>query len=155
VCAATSQPNDAANSAATVGVIVLPTMPRAPETESMSGASLEALDIDSSLQLREPARGQSYTRLPMFALEVETEFSAAHAITIAGTRERVHGHNFRVNAAVSGAALDGDGLLCDFHALERWLAEIVRPFRDGDLNSTPPFDRINPTAERIAEHIGA
>ena len=32
-------PKAAANSAATVGVIVFPTMPRAPETESMKGAS--------------------------------------------------------------------------------------------------------------------
>lgn len=90
----------------------------------------------------------------MFQLELETEFSAAHAIVIAGTRERVHGHNFRVTMVVEGPRLDAEGLLCDFHMVERWLEEIVAPFRDGDLNSTPPFDRLNPTAERIAEHIG-
>jgi 6-pyruvoyltetrahydropterin/6-carboxytetrahydropterin synthase len=90
----------------------------------------------------------------MFLLELETEFSAAHAIVLAGVRERVHGHNFRVRAAVAGSSLDEEGLLCDFHLLERSLEEIVAPFRDGDLNATPPFDRVNPTAERIAEHIG-
>lgn len=90
----------------------------------------------------------------MFQLELETEFSAAHAIVIAGTRERVHGHNFRVTMVVEGPRLDAEGLLCDFHMVERWLEEIVAPFRDGDLNATPPFDRVNPTAERIAEHIG-
>ncbi|MDZ4830244.1 MAG: 6-carboxytetrahydropterin synthase [Phycisphaerae bacterium] len=89
----------------------------------------------------------------MFALELETEFSAAHAIEIAGERERVHGHNFRVRATIAGPSLDRDGLLCDFHLVERWLAQIIAPFRDSDLNMTPPFDRINPTAERIAEHI--
>lgn len=90
----------------------------------------------------------------MFQLELETEFSAAHAIVIAGVRERVHGHNFRVRFVVEGERLDADGLLCDFHAVERWIEEIVGPFRDGDLNATPPFDRVNPTAERIAEHLG-
>ncbi len=91
----------------------------------------------------------------MFLLELETEFSAAHAIVIAGVRERAHGHNFHVTATVGGPSLDREGLLCDFHAVQRWLEEIIAPFRDGDLNVTPPFDRINPTAERIAEFIGA
>lgn len=90
----------------------------------------------------------------MFSLEIETEFSAAHAIVVGGVRETAHGHNFRVRAVVCGARLDRDGLLVDFHALDGWLDEIVRPFRDRDLNGTPPFDRTNPTAERIAEHIG-
>lgn len=90
----------------------------------------------------------------MFALEVETVFCAAHAIVIAGARERRHGHNFRVRVVVAGEALDSEGLLCDFHAVEGWVASIIAPFRDGDLNETPPFDRRNPTAERIAEHIG-
>lgn len=90
----------------------------------------------------------------MFQLELETEFSAAHAIVIAGKRERVHGHNFRVTMVVEGPRLDADGLLCDFHQVERWIEEIVAPFRDGDLNATHPFDMVNPTAERIAEHLG-
>lgn len=89
----------------------------------------------------------------MFLLELETEFSAAHAIVIAGQRERVHGHNFRVRATVAGERLDADGLLCDFHAVAAWIEDILRPFRDADLNATPPFDRINPTAERVAEHV--
>lgn len=89
----------------------------------------------------------------MFLIEVESEFSAAHAIAIRGERERIHGHNFRVTVAIAGERLDDDGLLCDFHEVERHLAEVVGPFKDGDLNGTPPFDRRNPTAERIAEHI--
>jgi 6-pyruvoyltetrahydropterin/6-carboxytetrahydropterin synthase len=90
----------------------------------------------------------------MYLLELETEFSAAHAIVLRGERERTHGHNFRVTVAVAGDRLDEDGLLCDFHLLEARLAAAVAPFRDGDLNATPPFDRINPTAEQIARHLG-
>ena len=89
----------------------------------------------------------------MFELRVRRTFAAAHAIVMAGVREPVHGHNWEVCVAVRGGALDGDGLLCDFHELERAVDEAVRPFMNRSLNETPPFDRINPTAERVAEHI--
>jgi len=90
----------------------------------------------------------------MFALEVETGFSAAHALSIRGEREPVHGHDFRVRVVVTGGGLDADGLLVDFHELERNLGEIVAPFRNRDLNAVPPFDRTNPSAEEIARHVG-
>ena len=71
-----------------------------------------------------------------------------------GVREPVHGHNWRVCVVVEGAALDADGLLCDFHALEASLDRIIAPFVNRDLNLTPPFDHVNPTAEHVAMHIG-
>ena len=46
-----------------------------------------------------------------FALEVESEFAAAHAIMIGGVREPMHGHNWRVVVCVGGAKLDGEELL--------------------------------------------
>jgi 6-pyruvoyltetrahydropterin/6-carboxytetrahydropterin synthase len=89
----------------------------------------------------------------MFELTVQAEFCAAHAISIAGTREPVHGHNWRVTVQLSGQTLDGDGLLCDFHTVESKLAEIIDPFRNADLNRIEPFTRINPSAENVARHI--
>ncbi|MEY4116684.1 MAG: hypothetical protein RLZZ116_12 [Planctomycetota bacterium] len=88
-----------------------------------------------------------------FALEVECEFAAAHAIVLMGERERLHGHNWRVVVSVAGERLDGEELLCDFHAVERMLSATIAPFRDGNLNETAPFDRVNPTAEALARHI--
>jgi 6-pyruvoyltetrahydropterin/6-carboxytetrahydropterin synthase len=88
-----------------------------------------------------------------FAIEVETSFAAAHAILLGGVRERLHGHNWRVQVSVAGESLDGELLLCDFHAVEGLLAAIIAPFRDGNLNETPPFDRMNPSAEALAQHI--
>lgn len=88
-----------------------------------------------------------------FALEVEAEFAAAHAILLGGVRERLHGHNWRVVVSVGGEKLDREELLCDFHAVERLLAAILAPWRDGNLNEIHPFDRINPTAEAVARHI--
>jgi 6-pyruvoyltetrahydropterin/6-carboxytetrahydropterin synthase len=89
----------------------------------------------------------------VYEITVNDEFCAAHAIIIRGDREHVHGHNWRVSVTVGGAGLDGDGLLVDFHTLERIVREVVSPFRDRNLNETPPFDRTNPTAELLARHI--
>lgn len=88
-----------------------------------------------------------------YAVEVEVEFAAAHAIMLGGVRERLHGHNWRVVVSVAGDSLDREELLCDFHAVERMLGAVVAPFRDGSLNETPPFDQINPTAEAVARHV--
>lgn len=95
-----------------------------------------------------------------FQLEVTDTFSAAHAITIAGEREPVHGHDWRVTVIVERDELDADGLVADFHALQGALADVLRPFRNRTLNDAPPFradlpraDAVNPTAERVAEHI--
>ncbi len=90
----------------------------------------------------------------MFELTIQTVFSAAHAIVIAGEREALHGHDWQVTACLVGAELDAEGLLVDFHALEGVLGAIVRPFRNANLNQTPPFDVMNPTAENVARYIG-
>jgi len=89
----------------------------------------------------------------MFELTVETRFAAAHAISIAGTPEPLHGHNWHVTAQVRGEKLDSDGLVCDFHTVQEMLGEIVSPFHNNNLNTTPPFDRTNPTAELLASYI--
>lgn len=89
----------------------------------------------------------------MFSLTVQAEFCAAHALIIAGQRETTHGHNFRVTACVEGGTLDQDGLLCDFHTVESFLHEIIEPFANANLNVTPPFDQLNPSAENIARYL--
>lgn len=89
----------------------------------------------------------------MFRLEVVREFAAAHAIAIGGAMEELHGHHFRVRATVEGPELDSEGLLCDFHLLERGLDDAIRPFAGRTVNGTPPFDRILPTAEAMAKHF--
>jgi 6-pyruvoyltetrahydropterin/6-carboxytetrahydropterin synthase len=89
----------------------------------------------------------------MYEITVERTFCAAHAITIGGRREPMHGHNWHVTATVAGPMLDGDGLLCDFHAVDRALEEICRPFDNGNLNETGAFADVNPSAEQVARHI--
>lgn len=89
----------------------------------------------------------------MFEIAIEAEFCAAHSLLIAGEREPVHGHNWRVTAVIGGPELDGDGLLVDFHAAQRVLGEILAPWNNGNLNELPPFDTVNPSAELVARQI--
>ena len=89
----------------------------------------------------------------MYELQTERTFSATHAIVMQGVLEDPHHHDWRVRLTVSGQTLDGDGLLCDFHLLERLLDEAIAPYGGVDLNSTPPFDTLNPTAEHVAMHL--
>jgi len=89
----------------------------------------------------------------MFTITVTHEFCAAHSITIAGTQEPLHGHNFITKATITGTDLDADGLLCDFHTVHAVLVEICDPFTNQNFNQVPPFDTTNPSAELIAKHI--
>ena len=91
--------------------------------------------------------------LGMFEITVEADFSAAHALTVAGIREPVHGHNWHVTVTLAGETLDDDGLLCDFHTVESSLREIVGAFNNQNLNDAGAFRENNPSAERVAQHI--
>ena len=66
----------------------------------------------------------------------------------------MHGHDWNLEVVVTADRLDDDGLLCDFHAVQAVVDDVIRPFQSRNLNETPPFDRTNPTAELVARHIG-
>ena len=89
----------------------------------------------------------------MYELRVNRQFSAAHAIRMAGQMETLHGHDWRVAVQVVGDALDADGLLCDFHSLEASIDRVLARFHGRTLNDVTPFDRTNPTAELVARHV--
>jgi len=91
----------------------------------------------------------------MFTITKEFTFSASH--TLAGLAAghqcaRLHGHNYRVRLQISAAELDAHGMVIDYGDL--------RPFGDWvdawldhrHLNDQLPED-VNPTAERLAEHL--
>jgi 6-pyruvoyltetrahydropterin/6-carboxytetrahydropterin synthase len=100
------------------------------------------------------AHREQRLRKAMFELIVTRTISAAHAIVIRGVREPLHGHDWRVRVCVRGADLDSEGLLVDFHAVEQALEAAVGRFHNRNLNEIPPFDKVNPTAENVAMHIG-
>ena len=90
----------------------------------------------------------------MYEISVQSQFAAAHAIVMRGVREPLHGHNWHVTVVAKGPELDADGLLCDFHLIEGRLRTWSEQYNNKNLNDTPPFDRINPSAENVARQIG-
>jgi len=89
----------------------------------------------------------------MFAITVESEFSAAHAITIAGIREPIHGHDWHVRALIEGPTLDDDGLLVDFHTIHSALVQITDEYHNTNLNDHADYESINASAEHVARAI--
>ncbi len=74
---------------------------------------------------------------------------------INGKPETLHGHDWRVRVTLESSQLDSEGMVCDFHDLESSLDLVLSPFINANLNETPPFDSLNPTAENIAGHIAS
>ncbi|MFT5423835.1 MAG: 6-pyruvoyl-tetrahydropterin synthase, partial [Phycisphaerales bacterium] len=90
---------------------------------------------------------------PMYAITVESEFSAAHAISIAGIREPIHGHDWHVTALIEGPTLDADGLLVDFHTIHSSLIQITDEYHNTNLNDHADYESINASAEHVAMTI--
>ena len=91
----------------------------------------------------------------MYTLKVEGAFEAAHrVVNYPGKCDRLHGHNWKVEALVKGTELDELGMLVDFKAIKGALKEALERFDHRFLNELEPFSSgINPTAENLARII--
>ena len=91
----------------------------------------------------------------MYTLKVEGAFEAAHrVVNYPGKCDRLHGHNWKVEALVKGTELDELGMLVDFKAIKGALKEALERFDHRFLNELEPFaSDINPTAENLARII--
>jgi 6-pyruvoyltetrahydropterin/6-carboxytetrahydropterin synthase len=89
-----------------------------------------------------------------FEITTTRTFSASHQLRLYdGSLEPLHGHNWRVRVIVAADKLDSIGVVMDFHDLERRVNLVVDPLHNHHLNETPPFDRLNPSAEQVALQI--
>jgi 6-pyruvoyltetrahydropterin/6-carboxytetrahydropterin synthase len=89
--------------------------------------------------------------MPRVTISKDVVFSGAHAVAFThGGSERRHGHNWRLRVTVSAKELDTAGMVMDFSQLKAEVKAVLAPFEFRDLNETPPFDQVNPTAEQIA-----
>lgn len=90
----------------------------------------------------------------MFELDVIREFSSAHCLKgYCGNCSEKHGHNWSVQVFIRSEKLDEIGIAVDFKALKRELDALLGELDHRDLNSIPPFDKLNPTSENIAMYI--
>ena len=90
----------------------------------------------------------------MYEISRDTSFSGAHSLReYQGKCESVHGHNWKVRTYVAAAELDRLGMVVDFKILAREMEDLVNRFDHKDLNTVPPFDKINPSSENMAKYI--
>ena len=87
----------------------------------------------------------------MYEIKIFSNFSAAHQLKDStGRCERLHGHNWKVEAEVEATALDEIGMAIDFKRIKAATRKIASQLDHHYLNDIEPFTRINPTAENIA-----
>ena len=90
----------------------------------------------------------------MYEVTVKTTFCAAHQLRgHPGPCKNVHGHNWGVEACYSSEKLDEQAMVIDFADVDKELKRITGLLDHKMINDVPPFDKDNPTAEKIAEWI--
>ena len=63
----------------------------------------------------------------MYELKVVTRFSAAHQLTMVGSKcENMHGHNWKIEVYVTGDKLNAGGVLVDFGEIKAHLADVMK-----------------------------
>lgn len=89
-----------------------------------------------------------------YIVSKDMTFAAAHYIEgHAGPCKNLHGHNYRVRVFVRAQTLDHLGMVVDFADLKQHLKSVVDRFDHRVINEIPPFDRLKPSAELLAEHV--
>ena len=87
----------------------------------------------------------------MYELKVVTKFSAAHQLTMVGSKcENMHGHNWKIEAFVNGEKTDDAGVLMDFGVIKKHVREIMAMLDHKYLNELDYFRHNQPSSENIA-----
>lgn len=86
-----------------------------------------------------------------FTVRCHATFEAAHHLReYVGGPEPVHGHSWKVEVALATDTLGDYDLSVDFVPTERLVKSLAERLHDRDLNTVPPFDKKNPSAENVA-----
>lgn len=90
----------------------------------------------------------------MYKLTIRTSFAAAHnLINYQGDCENLHGHNWKVDVAVTALELDKSGLGIDFKVLKREAGEIINELDHKYINENPVFTNLSPSSENISRYL--
>ena len=90
----------------------------------------------------------------MFELKAQMYFAAAHhLLNYEGECENQHGHNWLVEAYVTGNELDKSNILIDYKILKRELKTVLDLLDHKDLNELPYFSGESPSSEMISMFI--
>lgn len=90
----------------------------------------------------------------MYKVKIKTDFSAAHnLVNYRGKCERLHGHNWLIEAVFAYRAFDKDGMAVDFKIARKIVNGVVEALDHSYLNEIDFFKKTNPTSENIAKYI--
>jgi 6-pyruvoyltetrahydropterin/6-carboxytetrahydropterin synthase len=90
----------------------------------------------------------------MYELKIITQFAAAHRLeNFYGKCEALHGHNWKVEVFLTGAELDGAGLLMDFGQLKARTNTLLEEIDHKYLNELEAFREQNPSSENLARYL--
>jgi 6-pyruvoyltetrahydropterin/6-carboxytetrahydropterin synthase len=90
----------------------------------------------------------------MYEIKVKGTFSSAHNLrSYKGKCEKLHGHNWIVEASVASDGLDKGGMVLDFSVLKKMLGAILEELDHTYLNEHPYFKKNNPSSENMAKYI--
>lgn len=90
----------------------------------------------------------------MYRTFIETHFSAAHQLHgYPGHCGRLHGHTWKIRVEVETDQIDGIGISIDFKQLKEITESVLEPLDHHHINTAPPFDKENPTAENLSRYL--
>ncbi|MFC1508183.1 6-carboxytetrahydropterin synthase QueD [Candidatus Omnitrophota bacterium] len=90
----------------------------------------------------------------MYEILIKSDFSGAHNLRgHKGKCEKLHGHNWKVEARLKSDSLDDIGMAVDFKVLKSKLKAVLKKLDHAYLNKLDVFKRKNPSAENIAKYI--
>lgn len=90
----------------------------------------------------------------MYEILIKSDFSGAHNLRgYRGRCEKLHGHNWEVEANFEADTLNEIGIAADFKILKSKLRTILEKLDHTYLNKLSAFKRKNPSAENIARFI--
>jgi 6-pyruvoyltetrahydropterin/6-carboxytetrahydropterin synthase len=90
----------------------------------------------------------------MYTVKIVSDFNGAHNLRgYEGECEKLHGHNWKVEAKISSETLDDIGMVVDFKIVKQELNKILDEMDHTYLNELPVFKEQNPTSENMAKHI--
>lgn len=90
----------------------------------------------------------------MYRIFIETHFAASHQLHgYQGQCKDLHGHTWRVRVEVKADKTNEIGISFDFKELKSITHEVIERLDHKHINSVPPFDKENPTAENLSKYI--
>jgi len=96
----------------------------------------------------------SHSGVHMYKLTIRTSFAAAHnLINYQGDCENLHGHNWKVDVAVTARELDKAGLGIDFKVLKSEANVVINELDHKYLNENPAFVSVSPSSENISRYL--